>query len=641
MRLVNLLLLFYSSLTCAQSHVCGEQCSRAKLASSEQIVSQLAAQDDNSFDLKYYRFEWNIDPNVRAIAGKATLYFTMNQPRQRLDLSLSSQLVVDSVIYHGRSTSFTQMAPYGLTLNLPVLLQTFLTDSVTIAYHGVPPITGFGSFSQSFHNGEPEIWTLSEPYGSRDWWPCKNGLTDKIDSIDFLVTTPSQYKVATSGKLLSRVQNGLSTTFHWKHKYPIAPYLVAVAVTNFAEYKEYATLGNGVNMEVHNFVYPEHEQDARVETAKQLDVLEWLDSLFVTYPFFREKYGHAEFGRGGGMEHQTMSFITGFNYHLLVHELAHQWFGDYVTCGSWEDIWLNEGFATYIELLATERFIPSLWLQARRGIVNSVTSQPGGSVFVADTTDVWRTFDGRLSYHKAGYLLRMLQWKLGDEDFFNGVRLYLNERAFGFSRTSHLKSALERSSGKNLTGFFNDWLYGEGYPSYVADVIQSGNLNVSLVLSQSRSSLSVGFFEMPVPIRFYGQGRDTTLVFEHDFSGQAYGFSLPFVVDSVKIDPELWLISANNQHLFLNNLEAGGENRLRVFPNPASNGINLSISTDKQDDFSFTITNSLGQVVAKFQQNIALGETNLPIDVCYLSSGRYILTASSKSSTWRVDFVKH
>ncbi|MFN3786031.1 MAG: M1 family metallopeptidase, partial [Thiothrix sp.] len=393
----------------------------------------------DNYDLKYHRFEWTVDPRVYYIKGTITSYFVPTEANfNEIYFELSKVLRVNSVRYHGQNVNFTLRNDDLLQISLPNVIPTGRLDSLSITYEGAPPRTGFGSFSQTFHNNVPIIWTLSEPYGSKDWWPSKMDLSDKVDSIDVIVQTPQQYRVASNGLLVAETQQDTLKTFHWRHRYPITPYLVAIGVTNYAVYSDYIRLPEGDTMPILNYVYPEQLTTIRTQTFRTVQSMQLFNNLFGTYPFAKEKYGHAQFGFGGGEEHQTMSFMCCFSHGLQAHELAHQWFGDKVTCGSWRDIWLNEGFATYLEGLTQEAGIGTMdfstWL---RNKIASVTSQPGGSVWVDDTTSVNRIFNGRLSYDKGGMLLHMLRWKLGDTHFFQGVRNYLNDPrlAYGYAKT--------------------------------------------------------------------------------------------------------------------------------------------------------------------------------------------------------------
>jgi aminopeptidase N len=251
-----------------------------------------------------------------------------------------------------------------------------------------------------------------------------------------------------------------------------------------------------------------------------------------------------------------------------------------VTCGSWEDIWLNEGFATYLEGISRERFHPGDWKPWKQGRINSITGQAGGSVRVDDTSSVGRIFSGRLTYNKGAYLLHMLRWKLGNEAFFQGVRNYLEARRFNYAITPQFKAHLEAASGQDLTEYFADWYYGQGYPSYQLLWSQDAGKQLSLTLSQTQSHPGVSFFEMPVPIRFYGPQGDTTVVVQHTVSGQSFSISLPFEVDNAQIDPELWLVSANNTvtKSTSGSTEAHTFAGLNISPNPCVGQTKISIS---------------------------------------------------------------
>ena len=331
-----------------------EQLRHARLSPNVTTTTTDLLTAASNFDAKYYRCEWEVDPAIRYIKGKVTVYYTISATGNSISLDLMSPLAVDSVTQRNILLSKNH-ANNILQIDFPATVNAGTFDSVSIYYQGVPPTTGFGSFIQSTHTGTPVMWSLSEPYGSRDWWPCKNGLDDKADSVDIIVTTPSQYKAASNGLLQSEtlIAGGTKKTAHWKHRYPIASYLMCFAVTNYVVFNNAVQLGN-VSLPMQTYCYPESLTSFQNGTQVVLDALQYYQSLFGEYPFIKEKYGHVQFGWGGGMEHQTASFIVSIVNYLIVHELAHQWFGDKITCGSWEDIWLNEGFATQSSALYFE-----------------------------------------------------------------------------------------------------------------------------------------------------------------------------------------------------------------------------------------------------------------------------------------------
>lgn len=504
------------------------------------------------YDVKYHRLEWQVSPLVRHISGTVTTHFVPQVSGfNQIYFDLHTAMVVSTVQYHGTNCSFTQLPSHELLVSLPTTLPSGVLDSLTISYAGVPPTSGFGSYATQnvCSNTVPAMWTLSEPYGARDWWPCKQDLNDKAESIDIYISTPSAYKGVANGVLMSQTVSGGNTIYHWRHQHPIPAYLVAIAVSNYSVHSASLSLSGGGSIPMVNYLYPCSGTSGTTINSSLQPIMQLFVNLFGDYPFTDEKYGHAQFGWGGGMEHSTVSFMGGFSHLLLAHELAHQWFGDQVTCGSWSDIWLNEGFATYLEGMTYEHGLgTTTWANWKQGKINNVTSSTSGSVWVDDTTSVSRIFDSRLSYNKGSLLLHMLRWKLGDTDFFQGVRNYLNDPslAYGHAKTPQLKAHLEAASGQSLDEFFADWYYGQGYPNYTVQWSQNGAQLLTVQLFQAPSHPSVSFFNIPVPVRFNGVSQSRTLVFDPSTDGQTFTAQLNFAVTSVEFDPDRWLCAKSS-----------------------------------------------------------------------------------------------
>ncbi len=600
---------------------------KAQTAKSRSVLSGAA----DNYDMKYNRCEWKIDPAVNYINGIVTSYFkpTVNAFNQ-IEFDFTDSLTVDSVKYHNTVLSFSQLSGDILQAALPAVIPINTLDSVTVYYHGAPPSNGFGSFIQSTHNNVPVIWTLSEPYGAKEWWPCKQSLNDKIDSVDIFVTTPSAYRAASNGLLLSENASGGTKIYHWKTRYSIAAYLVAIAVTNYSAYTNHVPLPGGDSLLVLNYVYPESDSLARTQTPDIINVIKFYDSLTITYPFSNEKYGHAQFGWGGGMEHQTMSFVVQFNHSLIAHECAHQWFGDHVTCGSWQDIWLNEGFATYFEGLTEERFFSNTWMDWKSNALTSIISMPGGKVLCDDTTSVNRIFDSRLSYNKGGYLLHMLRWKLGDSLFFLSLKNYLNDPMLAgkYAHTPDLIAHFEATGNQNLTSFFNEWYYNQGFPSYHLLWGQTGAA-VTLTVNQTQSDPSVSFFEMPIPVKFIGQSKDTTIVFNHTHSGQVFNFNVPFPIISVQFDPKLWLISGGNTVTGILEYPSISD-QIIVYPNPANDNLNILSLNNANTVTSIEITDVLGKLVFKSDDYKGIQKV-VTININQFVKGTYFIKTILKS----------
>ena len=581
------------------------------------------------YDLVHQKCYWEVDPAVHYIKGHVTARFiSLESQLNEVDFDLSTNMQVDSVIYHGEILGFTHDSDDRLVIALPDEIPSQELDSITIYYQGAPQTgQGFGSFVTSTHNDIPVLWTLSEPYGSKEWWPCKQDLYDKTDSIDILVRTPEPYQVASIGVLQSVTETPEGSIHHWKSRYPITAYLVAIAVTEYEVFSDFVPYPGG-EIEVLNYVYAENLNDALNQSGDIVGMMQLFNELAGLYPFHEEKYGHANFGFGGGMEHQTMSFMFNFGYGLMAHELAHQWFGDKITCGSWQDIWLNEGFATYFEGLTREAFFSEdIWYNWKKSKRNSVISQPDGSVYVTDTTDIYRIFNGRLSYNKAAYLLHMLRWQLGDDAFFEAIYNYATdpELAYGYARTSDLIFHLEQVSGQDLAPFFDQWFYGEGYPTYHITWSQF-NGQVSGVLTQTGSApQSTSLFTISVPV--YIPSMDTTFIIEVDEETELFSWQVSWA-DSLIIDPDLWLLSGDNT-VQQTTATIAGETRspasLAANPNPGSDIVHV-VGLGLPEAGQLLVSDLFGRVWFEEGFKSDKGVLNTDIDLSWIPPGVYILT---------------
>lgn len=576
----------------------------AERKAGERLMSSARMESvaSGNYNVHHYRCEWQLDPAVRYIRGKVTTTFTMTQPGNSITFDMVNQLVVDSVVYHGNKLTFTRPGNDGLVINFPGTITATTKDSVAIYYQGDPAGGGFGAFYQGAHSGVPVIWTLSEPYGAKDWWPCKDGLVDKADSIDIFMTHPAAYTSSANGLMMGITPaGGGNLTTHFRHRYPIATYLVAIAITNYVVRTDTVN----VNNKIYNwasYAYPENAGsffNSEVLYAKEIYRL--FTKLIGEYPFANEKYGHTQFGWGGGMEHQTNSFMFNTSPNLSAHELAHQWFGDKITCGSWQHIWLNEGFATYFTAIFLEHLYPTFYRPFLQSTLTSVVSQPGGSVFVTDTSNSGRIFDGRLSYNKGAYVVHMLRWVLGDSAFYRGVRQYLEDPAlrYSFAKTADLQRNLEQVSGKNLTTFLQKWVYGEGYPDYQAEWYQaSGSPWVSVKLNQTTSHSSVSFYEMPVMIEFKNATQSVRVVADHRFSGQVFSFNPGIAVDTVIIDPDLWILSKIKTSR-KSASELLPQDDIQLYPNPSPGNATFRLRNASGNRLSLRLFNAAGQLLFK------------------------------------------
>jgi aminopeptidase N len=354
--------------------------------------------------------------------------------------------------------------------------------------------------------------------------------------------------------------------------------------------------------------------------------MKFYNDRFGEYPFIKEKYGHVQFGWGGGMEHQTSTFVISADENLCAHELGHQWFGDKITTSSWKDIWLNEGFATQLATLYREYKYPQLTIPERINDINFITSAPDGSVLVDDTTNVNRIFDSRLTYTKGSHLLTMLRWKLGDSIFFQALRNYQKDPKlmYGFASTADLKRNLEAASGQNLSNFFDQWYKGQGYPTYKVEWSAIGDAYVRIKMNQVTSHTSVPFFELPIALQFKKGNQQKTIVVDNKINGELFIKNIGFIPDTVLIDPEYWLISKNNTTTKVVDV-VSGQNVVQVFPNPVSDPFFVYLRNFTAPSAIIHLYNAVGQLVYVKATGISNGSAFIELPSKNLAAGEYTL----------------
>ncbi|MCZ2224245.1 MAG: T9SS type A sorting domain-containing protein [Chitinophagales bacterium] len=636
-NLLFLLLLFAIKLN-AQQKIYKESFDIAAIeqkayAAKTNAVSYTQASDN--FSVYYCKFIWKINPSIRYIDGAATLYLNILKNTDNIVLDLSNTLNIDSVIFRNQSINFQKLSNDALKIFFNTNINATQKDSITIYYKGVPGNSGFDSFVQSTHNNVPVIWTLSEPFGSKDWFPCRNGLDNKIDSLDIYIIHPSAYKATTNGILQSVQTNaGLTTTFY-KHRYPIAPYLIAFSVTNFLVINDHIQLGN-ISLPFNTYAYPESITNFQNIAQATKNAMQLFHETFGSYPFINEQYGHTQFLWGGGMEHQTNTFISSTDINLMAHELAHQWFGDKITCGSWQDIWLNEGFATFGANYYFEKFDSIGFRTLINNQLNNITSQPAGSVFVQDSTDFGRIFSSRLTYNKGAFVVRMLRFTLGDSLFFTAIKNYLNDPKlqYSFAKTADIRKHIEAVSHQDFSWFFNQWIYGEGYPSFKVTWTQNNDNWAKIKISQTTSHNSVSFFKTPLALTFKNATQQKTIIVQCNDNNYETWIDIGFSADTVLIDKDKQLISKNNSTLKTQPIFSTIDD-IVVYPNPVTSNLFIGFKAPVARKIQVQLFNSVGQLMFNKEFNMSEYKEYLQIPFSFYSKGLYILQLNTDKG-WHI-----
>jgi aminopeptidase N len=457
---------------------------------------------------------------------------------------LHGALSITAVEVEGKAAQWQRLDTEVIEVSLGRTFVRSQTFRLRVDYEGSPQSGGWMSIVFQSQSGTPVVSTLSEPWYSYTWWPVKEDSRDKATG-ELLITVPDELSVVSNG-VLTGTQNlaGGQRLFHWSTDYPMSPYLFAFSATRYNNFSDnYAHPGG--SMPVEFFVYPGSDTAGnRAQWRLSVDMLATFGDLYGLYPFIDEKYAIYEFPWGGGMEHQTATGQGAFGESLTAHELAHQWWGDMVTCATWSDIWLNEGFATYSEALWFEHKSGTSDLSALQTAMNQRRPRFfDGSVYVQNPTSVSRIFSSDYSYRKGAWVLHMLRSVLGDQKFFDVLGAYRDRFEYLTATTEDFREVAEEVWGEDLDWFFDQWVYGGGAPTYLygwRELVLDGEhyLEVSLVQSQGES-----VFQMPVTIETLELGVRHRYTVWNDERSEHFLIPVSAPVDEVGLDPDDWILA--------------------------------------------------------------------------------------------------
>ena len=606
---------------------------------------------ENNYDVKEYILDLNISNSSTEISGNVTI--NANVTANNLDtfvvdlidtvLLNQTYMVVDSVFIDGALSSFQHYDDL-VFVSLNSAIPQGDSFSAQIYYHGnggASSLTNYNGISLSSYAGITHTHTHSEATGAKVWWPCKQVLSDKADSLTFYITTDSSNISGSNGILKStEILADGKVKYKWFTKYPIDFYLVSFVVGPYSNYNTYAQLPDSQDsVFLQNLLFPNSNyyqtHIKAIDKTKELIFL--FSELLGEYPFKDEKYGYSVVGEPlGGMEHQTMctmgyeamdttsAYYYSYYFWYVAHELGHQWFGDYVTCSDWTNIWVNEGFASYMEYVALQNLDSqskaNYWMYIAHIVVKEY---PDGSVYIPDSLasneDV--IFDYRLQYKKGASILHTLRYEIDDDSlFFEVLRTYLSTYAFSVASSEDFKQIAEQVTGMNFTDFFNQWYYGEGYPIFNITWNQN-NDTVTIISDQSTSTSITPLFKTHFDLKLNYATGDTIIRLFQDTNFEIYKIHIPYTITSIYFDPNFWLI---NVHDIILNTENKLNNpfSFQIYPNPAKNNISvISNGEINLQNCSLEIYDVKGQLI-KSQR---LTESNTTIDVFNLINGVYII----------------
>jgi aminopeptidase N len=597
----------------------------------------------SAYDVKHYHLTLEVSNTDTRIEGVAEVLVEAIRDMDTLVLELQDGLEVTAVenIPAGTSLDFEHINQ-AIYIKLDRNYSPGEACSVKISYEGVAGsdrgfFAGINSKKDSNY-GFDVTYTLSEPHNARDWFPVKQVLEDKIDSFTFTLVCDKDLLVGSNGILVEEEELGDDRRQTWETHYPTAYYLISFAVADYMDYSFYAPLSDeGDSVLVQNYLY--NTDEVISDWKEQIDETGAMISLFSIllgdYPFAEEKYGHAMAPMGGGMEHQTMTTIHSFKFSLVAHELAHQWFGDYITCGNWQDIWINEGFASYMEYVAAEYLrdqeAADDWMA---NTISIALGETEGSVYVPadEVEDDNRLFSFGLSYKKGAILLHMIRFILdNDELFFDVLSTYLRSYQNGLATGVDFQAILEEVSGIDFSCFFEQWYYGEGYPIFQLFWEQEGD---SLLLRSEQTGTApvvTPLFQVPFELEIIlSNGQRQYVRLDQQSNEDKFAVLVDGMVDRIVFDPDNHLLKTATVVQRI-----PSDQPFRFGPNPVSSELTIRFPNISLID-AVRITNYAGQEVYKERD----AENPLILDLSYLADGAYLLELTNSSDSYMERIVK-
>ena len=639
----TLIILFTLSFIQLHAQTNGYTCNKSKTYKHKVKSNTLPLnyiQETEKYDVIHYDLDLTANNMNTNLAGTVKMTAIANENIDTVIFELFPSYTINTLLVNQNTAQYSWRET-GIHCKVNVKKGEKFT--ISISYSGkapdqsTNPLGGAGYSQKQSPSWKKNVsWTLSEPFSAYEWFPCKQSLTDKIDSVSVKITVPDSCMAGSNGLLqnITSLPNN-QKCFYWKHLQPIDYYLISFSVANYTDYSLYAHPKDADSILIQNYVYPNALSKFKNQIDNTADFIEYYSDIYSLYPFHKEKYGHCMAPISGGMEHQTMTTLGFFDNELVAHELAHQWWGDHVTCGSWSDIWLNEGFATYSEYLMLAKLFPGSEKGKLNDIHNSVLSVSNGSTWVKDSLNENSIFSRELVYDKGAAIIHTLRFIIkNDELFFQALQNYQSEFGFKTATAIDFKKSVEKTTGIDLTNYFNEWYYGEGYPTYSAKIYQKSDNSSELIITQKTSAPTVTpLFTNPIDIRIRRTNNTDTIIriainsnYQKNYFSKELGLK-----EVVEIDPINYIVNRVEQ--FTNNIDTLPENIL-IFPNPTQDYISIELKNSV--DAVAKILDMNGKIITEksFSKEIQL-------DLKSQSNGNYLLIIESDGTILKHKITKY
>jgi len=504
-------------------------------------IEEYTNEFEKNIDILYYELNIELFPLMKEIECQASITGIHKvKSNKEILLNFNDGFEITNILLNNNSIDYLYKNDRLLISGRNEVSDTF---NILINYHGKPESLGFGSFIFGEHKDESVVYTLNEPIFASTWFPCNDIPSDKVLT-DVYITNDSSKTSLSNGILVDTKISGKRKTYHWKTNYPISTYLISIYSADYEHFSDKYVSALKDTMFIDYYVFEEDLKKAKKDFDIHINAIKHFSTLFGEYPFIKEKYGVAQFlWKYGAMEHQTITgigkdFVSGnrFFTDMLVHELAHQWWGNAVTLKTWKDIWLNEGFSTYSEALYWEQESGSSSLKST--MRSFLTNFDGLKLYDPD-----KLFS-RIIYNKGAWVLHMLRGEIGDKLFFYLLQNYFETYKYKNASTEDFINLAEKISSKNLKKFFDQWVFnGEGkieleYSYSTKKIKNSYELN--LKLNQVQEKYQSYHFLLDVDIHFEDGSIERERIKLSDRT-HVQKFMYEKLVSKIELDPDFWL----------------------------------------------------------------------------------------------------
>lgn len=510
---------------------------------SQKVTKDYITSNQYKVDILKYDLFINLEIEKKSLIAEISITgVIIDETLTSIDLNFYNNLYINELKLNNVNQDFIHKGSL-----LSVKIDETVTDTfyLKIRYSGTPKSFGPYGFVFGEVNDRSLVYTLNQPNYAAAWLPCNDIPSDKA-MLDIRIRNTKENISVSNGKLISVEDDGIYKIYHWQTFYPISTYLISIYSAPYEYFGEEIILNNDT-LSIEYYVMPEHLENAKKDFSVHNDMIKFFSDTFGEYPFIKERYGVAEFlWNFGAMEHQTITgigynFVSGNDFFsdIYSHELAHQWWGNAVGLKSWDEIWLNEGFATYSEALYNEYKYGKEAL--RSFMLSKYNDDFYGKLYAP--VDLFSS----TVYDKGAWVLHMLRFELGDSTFSEILRTYFNKFKYSSASTNDFKDVCESVSQKNLTNFFNQWIF-EGEDQIEVEYFYSiSELSDNFVLSVNLNQVQPGYYEFHFPLEFkivYEDGSEE--IVKSYIENRIDKLEFEFLKKPVEIipDPFNWLLAS-------------------------------------------------------------------------------------------------